>query len=143
MVQSKEQQLRRLITEIRMMESTIEALRQRLGFLTTAIAELKIAHISLNELKKSEEKNPLLVPIGGGVFVNTELGDISNVIVGVGANISAEMAFSDAIQDILTRLEDMEKAQGSVQQQLGQIITQLESHQAVAQRLSTEIQGAS
>jgi prefoldin alpha subunit len=140
--QDNEQQLRRLITEMRMMEGTVEALNQRSSLLTSATAELKLAQRSLNELQNIEEKNQLLVPIGGSVFINAELGNISKVIIGIGADISIEMDYEDAIQNITDRLEEMEKVQGSVQQQLVQVIAQLESHQTVIQRLSNEIQGA-
>jgi hypothetical protein len=34
----------------------------------------------------------------------------------------------------------MEKAQNSIEQQLGQILAQLKSHQSIAERLSSEIQ---
>jgi prefoldin alpha subunit len=140
--QEKEQRLRRLITEIRMMEGTVEALNQRLALLNSAITELRLATRSLGELKDIELNNPLLVPIGGGTFVNATLGDIRKVIIGIGADVSVEMVYEDAFQDINNRLLEMEKVQISVHQQIGQVISQLESHQAMVQRLSTEINGA-
>jgi prefoldin alpha subunit len=140
--QENEQQLRRLISEMRMMEGTAEALNQRSSLLTSATAELGLAQRSLNELQNIEEQNPLLVPIGGSVFINAKLGNISKVIIGIGADVSVEMNYEFAIQNINDRLEEMEKVQGSVQQQLVQVIAQLESHQTVIQRLSNEIQGA-
>ena len=142
MSKEKEQRLRRLIIEIRMMEGTVEALNQRLALLNSAITELRLATRSLDELKDIEKNNPLLVPIGGGTFVNATLGDIRKVIIGIGADVSVEMVYEDAVKDITNRLQEMEKAQISVTQQLSQVITQLESHQAMVQRLSTEINGA-
>lgn len=143
MSQDKEQQLRRLITEIRMMEGTVETLNQRLSILTSATAELRLAQHSLNDLKEIDQKNPLLVPIGGGAFVNADLGDISKVVIGIGADTSIEMDYAEAVQNISERLTEMERAQTSVQQQILQVIAQLESHQAVVQKLSAEFQGAS
>ena len=143
MSQDKEQQLRRLITEIRMMEGTVETLNQRLSILTSATAELRLAQHSLNDLKEIDKKNPLLVPIGGGTFVNADLGDISKIVIGIGADTSIEMDYAEAAQNISERLTEMERAQTSVQQQILQVIAQLESHQAVVQKLSAEFQGAS
>ena len=143
MAQDKEQQLRRLITEIRMMEGTVETLNQRLSILTSATAELRLAQHSLNDLKEIDKKNPLLVPIGGGTFVNADLGDISKIVIGIGADTSIEMDYAEAAQNISERLTEMERAQTSVQQQILQVIAQLESHQAVVQKLSAEFQGAS
>jgi prefoldin alpha subunit len=111
--------------------------------LTSATAELRLAQHSLNDLKEIDQKNPLLVPIGGGAFVNADLGDISKVVIGIGADTSIEMDYAEAIQNISERLTEMERAQTAVQQQILQVIAQLESHQAVVQKLSAEFQGAS
>jgi len=140
--QEKEKQLRRLVTEIRMMEGSVDVLNQRLQFLTVSISELRLAQGSLRDLKGVESGNPLLVPVGGGVFMDAQLGDISKVVVGIGAGVSVEMDYEKAVEDIGERLQEMEQAQGAVQQQLGQILAQLDSHQGMAERLSMEIQNA-
>ena len=140
--QDKEKQLRRLVTEMRMMEGSVDVLNQRLQLLTSSISDLRLAQGSLRDLKGVESGNPLLVPVGGGVFMDAQLGDISKVVVGVGADVSVEMEYKKAVEDIGERLQKMEQAQGAVQQQLGQILAQLESHQGMAERLSMEIQNA-
>jgi len=140
--QEKEKQLRRLVTEMRMMEGSVDALNQRLQFLTASISELRLAQGSLKDLKGIKSGNPLLVPVGGGVFMDAQLGDISKVVVGIGADVSVEIDYDEAFEEIGERLQEVEQAQGAVQQQLGQILAQLESHQGMAERLSMEIQNA-
>jgi len=140
--QEKEKQLRRFVTEMRMMEGSVDVLNQRLQLLTASISELRLAQGSLRDLKGVESGNPLLVPVGGGVFMDAQLGDISKVVVGIGADVSVEMDCEKAVEGIGERLQEMEQAQGAVQQQLGQILAQLESHQGMAERLSMEIQNA-
>lgn len=142
MSQEQEKQLRRLVTEIRMMEGTVQVLEQRLQLLNASVAELRLAQGSLGELKSVEPNKPLLVPVGGGVFMNAQLGDMSKVIVGIGADVSVDMSYDKAVEDIGGRLQETEKAQASVQEQLGQIYAQLETHQGMAERLSAEIQNA-
>jgi len=131
--QDKEKQLRRLVTEMRMMEGSADVLNQRLQLLASSISELRLAQGSLRDLKDIESGNPLLVPVGGGVFMDAQLGDISKVVVGVGADVSVEMNYDEAVEDIGERLQEMEQAQGAVQQQLSQILAQLESHQGMVQ----------
>ncbi|OGD48832.1 prefoldin subunit alpha [Candidatus Bathyarchaeota archaeon RBG_16_57_9] len=142
MSQEQERQLRRLVTEIRVMEGTVQMLEQRLQLLNATVAELRLAQGSLGDLRDVEPESNLLVPVGGGVFVNARLGDISKIVVGVGAGVSVEMGHEEAAGDIGERLQEMEKAQESVQEQLGQIYAQLETHQGMAERLSAEIQNA-
>ena len=139
-LQQKENQLKQIILEIRMMEGTVNTLQQRLQIVIASLSELRIAKNSLVDLKQIEPGNHLLVPVGGAAFVNAKLGKIDKVVVGIGADVSVEMSFDDAVIDITERLNEMDKAQESIEQQLGQIIAQLETHKSVAERLSTEIQ---
>lgn len=142
MSQEQEKQLRRLVSEIRMMEGTAQVLEQRLQILNATIAELRLAQGSLGDLRNVEAGSNLLVPVGGGVFMNASLGDIGRVIVGIGADVSVEMEYDKAVEDIGGRLQEMENAQESVQEQMGQVLGQLETHNRMAERLSVEIQNA-
>ena len=140
MSQEKERRLRQLLTEIQLMEGSVNALQQRLQLINAAVSELNMAQDSLKDLKNIEKGSPLLVPIGGGVFMNTELGDIKKVIVDIGADVSLEMRYESAVKDISERLTEMEDAQTSVREQLTQIIAQMQNHQQIAERLSRELQ---
>jgi len=141
-LQQKENQLRQFLSEMRMMEGSTNTLQQRLQQVLAAVSELRMAKNSLGDLKAVESGTNLLVPVGGGAFINAEMGGIDNVVVGIGAGISVEMQYEDAVKDVSDRLSEMEKARASVEEQLGQILAQLETHQSMAERLSAEIQNA-
>jgi len=138
----KENQLRQLVTEMRMMEGTANTLQQRLQVVLASVSELRMAKQSLGDLKDIESGSNLLVPVGGAAFIKASLGDVDKVVVGIGADVSLEMEYDDAVKDVDVRLQEMEKAQTSIEQQLGQIMAQLEAHQSMAERLSAEIQQA-
>jgi len=138
---SKEDQLRRLVTELRLMQGSAEVLQQRLELLRSAMADLQMAESSLKALKDLEAGAPILVPMGGGTFVNANLGDLSKVIVGIGADVSVEMDLDGALEDVSARLAEVERAGQSVQQQLEQILGQMQAHQDGINRLSAELRG--
>ncbi|RLI09973.1 prefoldin subunit alpha [Candidatus Bathyarchaeota archaeon] len=138
---SKEDQLRRLVTELRLMQGSAEVLQQRLELLRSAMADLQVAESSLKALKDLEAGAPILVPMGGGTFVNANLGDLSKVIVGIGADVSVEMDLDGALEDVSARLAEVERAGQSVQQQLEQILGQMQAHQDGINRLSAELRG--
>jgi prefoldin alpha subunit len=141
-LQQKENQLRQIITEIRMMEGTVNTLQQRLQVVLASVSELRVAKQSLDDLKTVKKGSNLLVPVGGATFINASLGDLDKVVMGIGSDVSVEMSLEDALKDVNERLEEMEKAQGSIEQQLGQIMSQLEAHQSIAENISAEIQQA-
>ena len=140
--QDKENQLRQIITEMRMMEGSVNTLQQRHQIVVSSVSELRVAKQSLEDLKNINTGSNLLVPIGGAAFINASLGDVEKVVVGIGADVSLEMNYDDAVKDINERLGEMEKALASIEQQLNQIMAQLEAHQDMAERLSAELQGA-
>ena len=138
----KENQLRQLVNEMRMMEGTVNTLQQRLQVVLSSVSELRLAKQSLGDLNDIKSGSNLLVPVGGAAFIKANLGNVEKVVVGIGANVSLEMEYDDAVKDVDERLQEMDKAQTSIEQQLGQIMAQLQSHQSMAERLSAEIQQA-
>jgi prefoldin alpha subunit len=138
---SQQEQFRKLASELQMMQGSAETLQQRLGVLQNAATDLGVAKKSIENLKVGEEGDPILVPTGGGTFVNARLGDLSSILVNVGADVSIEMGIDEADQNISSRLEELEKAGQSVQEQLQQIMGQMEIHRNALNRLSASLQG--
>jgi prefoldin alpha subunit len=140
-VASQQEQFRKLASELQMMQGSAETLQQRLGVLQSAAGDLGVAKKSIGTLTEVKEGDPILVPTGGGTFVKAHLGDLSTILVNVGADVSIEMVLDEAKQDISSRLEEVEKASLSVQEQLQQILGQMEIHRDVLNRLSASLQG--
>lgn len=138
---SREEQMRKLAMELQMMQGSAETLQQRLQILQSAISDLRVAAASLEALKEAEEGAPILVPTGGGAFVNANLGDLSKVIVSIGADVSIEMDLEEAEKNVSGRLEEVEKANISVGQQFEQILAQMQIHQDSLNRLGASLRG--
>lgn len=138
---SQEDQFRRLAYELQLMQGTAETLQQRLAVLQNAIADLTVARESITGLKEVEEGAPILVPTGGGTFVNANLGNLSNILVNIGADVSIEMDLDQAQEDIAGRLDEIQKAGQSVQQQLEEILAQMQIRRDALNRLSAGLGG--
>jgi prefoldin alpha subunit len=138
---SQEDQFRRLAYELQLMQGTAETLQQRLAVLQNAIADLTVAKESITGLKEVKEGAPILVPTGGGTFVNANLGDLSNILVNIGANVSIEMDLDQAQEDIAGRLDEIQKTGQSVQQQLEEILAQMQIRRDTLNRLSAGLGG--
>ncbi|GAF81704.1 unnamed protein product, partial [marine sediment metagenome] len=105
------------------------------------IADLTVARESITGLKEVEEGAPILVPTGGGTFVNANLGNLSNILVNIGADVSIEMDLDQAQEDIAGRLDEIRKAGQSVQQQLEEILAQMQIRRDALNRLSAGLGG--
>lgn len=138
---NKEDQLRRILYELQMMEGTAQVLQQRMQILTNAQNELRVSQQSLGEMKDLPSGTPILVPVGGAAFIHAKTVPLEKVIVGVGADVSVEMEYPKAVEDVNKRLEEVEKTLTAVDEQLGQVLAQMQSHQDAGNRLSAELQG--
>ena len=140
-VANREDQTRRLIYELQLMQGTADTFQQRLAILQNALADLRVAEESLKGLSETEEGSPILIPMGGGTLVNAQLGETSKVIINIGAEVSIDMPLEDAQKNVADRLEDVVKTNTSVEQQLQQLLAQMEVHRDGINRLSAQIRG--
>jgi len=140
-VANREDQTRRLIYELQLMQGTADTLQQRLAILQNALADLRVAEESLKALSETEEGSPILIPMGGGTLINAQLGDTSKVIINIGAEVSIDMPLEDAQKNVADRRENVEKTNTSVEQQLQQLLAQMEVHRDGINRLSAQIRG--
>jgi prefoldin alpha subunit len=136
---SSEEEARRLIVELRILEGTSENLRSRMGALSSAFAELSFASRTLEGLEGEEMEAPLFVPIGGGSYVKASLGEIDRVVYGVGAGVAIEKSLEEAKEGISNRISELEKSIRSLEQQHAQVLRRVQEDQARLQELSAEL----
>ena len=106
-----EDEIRRLMAELRILETTAEYLQARINFVNAALTELNLANMSLEGIEK-KESNLIFVPIGGGSYVKARLEETDKIVYGVGAGIAIEKTIKDAKEDIAVRIAELNKASG-------------------------------
>jgi prefoldin alpha subunit len=120
-VNNNQEELRKLSIEMRFLEQTAETLQQRVSMLNAAITDLTYANMSLESIEKEKEDAELLVPIGGSSHIKVKLASPDKVIVGIGAGVSIEKTLPEAKTIVKERLDELEKAIRSAQQQFAQV----------------------
>lgn len=136
---SSEEEVRRLIVELRILEGTVETLQSRMSFLNAAFAELNVANSTLEGIEEEETEAPLFVPIGGGSYVKARLGEVDKVVYGVGAGVAIEKSLKEAKEGIANRISELEKSIRSVEQQHVQVLRRIQEDQARLQDLTSEL----
>ena len=124
---SKEEELRKLSVEMRLLEQTAETLQSRISMLSAAITDLTYANMTLEGVEKEKENAELFVPIGGSSYVKVKLANPDKVVVGVGAGVSVEKPLQEAKSMLKERLDELEKNMRSVQQQFAQIAERIDT----------------
>lgn len=135
----KDEELRKLSMELRYFEQTAEALQQRLSMMNAAMTDLTYANMTLESIEKEKENAELLVPIGGSSYVQVKLANSDKVVVGMGSGVSVEKTLPEAKAVVKERLDEMEKARASGQQQLSQIAERINHGRARMEELLAEL----
>jgi len=135
----EEEEFRKVATEIRLLESTAQAIQSRINFVNAALTELNLAKMNLEGLEKEKIDTPLLVPIGGGSYIKAKIESIEKVVVGIGAGVAVEKTFNEAKEILSKRVEELEKLYGRLQQQLSQMAQKIQEDRAKLEEISQRI----
>lgn len=141
--QVKEEDLvRQLAAEIRILEGSASALQSRLDIVRAAINEVSLAHVTLDGLTKMQDGDDTLVPVGAGSYVRMKVADSKKLIMGVGAGTAIEKDVTSSIEELKGRVEELDKARNSIQQQLDQTLTRYQQDRDALEELLQKRSGA-
>ncbi|MCS7120542.1 MAG: prefoldin subunit alpha [Nitrososphaerota archaeon] len=134
--ETPEEEARRLIVELRLLEGTAEALQSRINFLNAAFNELTLASKTLEGIEKENVNASIFVPIGGGSYIKASLSETDRVVYGIGAGVAIEKSISEAKDGIANRLSQIERTRQALEQQLTQVFHRIQEDQNRIQELS-------
>ena len=141
MASKNEEEIRKISVELRMLEQTAETLQSRLSMLNAVTQDLTYANMTLESLEREKENSELLVPIGGTSYIKAKLDTPDKIIVGIGAGVSVEKTRQEAKDVIKKRLEDLEKARTSTQQQFAQVAERINEDRDRFEELAATVRG--
>lgn len=136
-----EEEIRRLIIELRLLESTAGQIQARLNLVNTALTELNLASMALEGIEKKTSDH-IFVPIGGGSYIKARLEDTDRVIYGIGAGAAIEKPLKEAKEDIANRISELNKAKVALEQQLSQVLVRMQEGQSRLQELTSTLRKA-
>jgi prefoldin alpha subunit len=125
-LEASEEELRKLMVEIRILEGSANTIQSRLRVVTAALEDTMAAMNALEAVKDTKEGSEMLVPVGAGSLLKVEITDVQNMILGVGAGVCIEKSVESSIQDLKERKEELEKLSNSQKQQLVQLLSNIE-----------------
>jgi len=124
----KEEEITRNLTMIEYYKEQLNAMDMQMQYLQAAVADFQKAKLTVGQLHKAQDKSEILIPIGGGTFLNGVLTDKSKVLVDIGAGLITEKSAEDAVKKIDERIETLQQNQqklSSMAQKLQQDATEL------------------
>ena len=132
---SEEDLIRQLATEIRILEGSVGALQSRLDIIRAAVSEVTLAHNTLEGLKKLEDGESTLVPVGAGSYIRMKIADSKKLVMGIGAGAAVEKDVDSSVEELKGRLQELDKARTAVQQQLDQTVARYQQDRDALEEL--------
>jgi len=108
---TKEEEITRNLTMIEYYKEQLGSIDMQAQYLQAAIADFHKAKITVEQLHNAADKSEILIPIGGGTFLNGVLTDHSKVLVDIGAGLVAEKTVDDAVKKIEERIKALQENQ--------------------------------
>lgn len=110
-------------------------MQSRLDIVRAATNEISLAHSTLEGLKKLQEGDAVLVPVGAGSYIRMTIADSKKLVMGVGAGTALEKDVESSVQELNSRLQELDKAKTSIQQQLDQTVARYEQDREALEEL--------
>jgi|TARA_B100000315_G_scaffold161292_1_gene149763 prefoldin alpha subunit len=105
----EEKQLQAHLYEFRMLEGRLKEISVQSEMLVRALIETKGGLTTLKGLNTSSSTE-VLIPIGGGLFVDAKAPPSDKLLVTIGADVVVEKQKEDALKDVEERIKEMENA---------------------------------
>ena len=141
--QMKEEEIvRQLASEIRILEGSVTTLQSRLEVVRSAMSEVAMAHATLEGLTKMQDGDDTMVPVGAGSYIRVKIGDAKKLVMGIGAGVAMEKDVVSSIEELKGRIQELDKARNSIQQQLEQTTARYEQDREALDQLLRQQPGS-
>lgn len=132
---TKEEELQRYMTTIEQCKEQLSSLEDQFNILQNAIMEQTKAKTTIDNLSKLKNDMDVIMPIGGGAFINATAKKTSKVLLEVGDGIIIEKEAKEAIEKINNRIEELQKTEERISSIVQQLQTEAENATIKAQEL--------
>ncbi|MFW5904197.1 MAG: prefoldin subunit alpha [Candidatus Saliniplasma sp.] len=101
-----QQEFRQKVNRLQQINSQVEAFQNQLDFIDELIEGHNQAKKTMENYSKKEPGSQLLVPIGANSYLQSKVGDNDKVLIGLGADVSAEKEVSEAMEIVEKRKKE-------------------------------------
>lgn len=113
---AQEDEITRNLTLIEYYKQQIESLDMQLQMLQSALADHQRARLTVDQLRDCEGKTDILIPAGGGVYLNGSVGTTTAMLVSIGAGFIMEKSPADAIAKLDEHIHRIQENQEKMYQ---------------------------
>ena len=134
-----ENEIRKIASEYQLYELQLRDLDKRAELIQNTIRELDITKITLNAIKVKDKDGEFLSPIGSNSFIKSKFSDTNNVLIGLGADVVAEVPVEKALEELNKRKTEFQKLLLSIRSQISKVQAKYNETRSVLQSKYAEL----
>lgn len=111
---NKEEELQKNMAIIEYYKEQLKSLELQFSYLQNTIADHAKAKITLEKISKEKKEADILLPIGGGAFIDAKAKNPAKVLFDVGNGIVIEKTSNEAAEKIGKRIKDLQQTEEKI-----------------------------
>lgn len=115
--------------QLQELQQGMQQIQEQLQLLLQQKSELEHLTDALQELKKAQAKQDVLVPFGAGIYIKAEIKDPTQVLLNVGAGVTVEKDVDATLALIEKQAKELGVIEMSMREELAHIQQQLQFSQ--------------
>ena len=108
---TKEEEITKNLSLIEYYKEQLNSVDIQTQYMQAALTDYHKAKLTIEQLHNADENSDILIPVGGGAFINGSIKNVSNVLVDIGAGLVAEKTIDDALKKIDERIKSLQENQ--------------------------------
>jgi prefoldin alpha subunit len=137
---SNEDELQKYMTLIEYYKEQLKTLEYQFSLIQSTINDQTKAKITLEKLNGVKNDSELLLPIGGGAFINATLQNSSKVLYDIGEGVVIEKTIEDTIKNVDKRIKELQQTEDKISKMAQQIQEEATNAQNQAEKILSQNQ---
>ena len=135
---TKEEELQKYMMLIEQYKEQLSSLDVQFSYLQNAIMDQTRAKTTVEHLGKTDDGVDVMLPIGGGVFIDATAKKTSKVLFDIGDGIVIEKASDDIVKKMDERIKNLQQTEEKISSMAQQLQTEITEITDKAQNLMSE-----
>lgn len=135
---TKEEELQKYMMLIEQYKEQLGSLDVQFSYLQNAIMDQTRAKTTLEHLGKTNDGVDVMLPIGGGAFIDATAKKTSKVLFDIGDGIVIEKASDDIVKKMDERIRNLQQTEEKISSMAQQLQTEITEITDKAQKLMSE-----
>lgn len=134
-----QKELQKKYVQLQIMKQYAEALAQEKKQAEAKLTEMAISINAIEKLQETKKGQEVLTNLGSDAYVQADLSDVKNILVGIGAGVFVKKPVAEALETLNDRKGQLEKVNAEMEMQLTALVEMVQKLEPEVQHLAQQL----